>query len=105
VVRPGCPSHGEKTYATAGEANRMADSLDREPRGPLGFLAVLGGTLHREPRRRGRSETTAPRCTASRAGTTGLKARRHAAPRAAPARPVLKRGGTLHREPRRRGRS
>jgi len=51
----GCPSHGEKTYATAGEANRMADSLDREPRGPLGFLAVLGGTLHREPRRRGRS--------------------------------------------------
>jgi MYXO-CTERM domain-containing protein len=33
----------------------MADSLDREPRGPLGFLAVLGGTLHREPRRRGRS--------------------------------------------------
>src|SRR5215208_1158601 len=34
----GCPSHGEKTYATAGEANRMADSLDREPRGPLGFL-------------------------------------------------------------------
>ena len=55
MVRPGCPSHGEKTYATAGEANRMADSLDREPRGPLGFLAVLGGTLHREPRRRDRS--------------------------------------------------
>jgi hypothetical protein len=26
--------------------------MDREPSGPLGFLAVLGGTLHREPRQR-----------------------------------------------------
>jgi len=48
----GCPSHGEKSYATAAEANRMADTRDREPLGPRGFLAVLGGTLHREPRRR-----------------------------------------------------
>jgi hypothetical protein len=30
----------------------MAASLDREPRGPAGFLAVLGGTLHRERDRR-----------------------------------------------------
>ena len=30
----------------------MADALDREPRRPHGFLALLGGTLHREPRRR-----------------------------------------------------
>lgn len=48
----GCPSGGEKAYATPEEANRMADSMDHEPSGPLGFLAVLGGTLHREPRQR-----------------------------------------------------
>ena len=29
----------------------MAAALDREPR-PMGFLAVLGGTLHRERDRR-----------------------------------------------------
>ena len=50
----GCPSGGEKTYATAEEASRMAAALDREPR-PMGFLAVLGGTVHREPRERDRS--------------------------------------------------
>ena len=33
----------------------MAAAMDREPGGPLGFLAVLGGTLHREPRERDRS--------------------------------------------------
>jgi hypothetical protein len=48
----GCPSGGEKTYASDEEASRMAASLDREPRGPAGFLAVLGGTLHRERDRR-----------------------------------------------------
>jgi hypothetical protein len=30
----------------------MADATGREPGGPLDFLAVLGGTLHGEPRRR-----------------------------------------------------
>jgi hypothetical protein len=29
--------------------------MDHEPRSRLGFLAVLGGTLHREPRQRDRS--------------------------------------------------
>ena len=48
----GCPSGGEKTYATAADAARMAAAMDREPRSPLGFLAVLGGTLHRERDRR-----------------------------------------------------
>lgn len=48
----GCPSGGEKTYASAEEANRLAVALDREPRGPGNVLAMLGGTLHREPRRR-----------------------------------------------------
>ena len=47
----GCPSGGEKTYATAEEASRMAAVLDREPR-PMGFLAALGGTLHRGERDR-----------------------------------------------------
>jgi hypothetical protein len=47
----GCPSGGEKTYDTAEQASRMAVAMDREPRSPLGFLAMLGGTLHREPRR------------------------------------------------------
>ncbi len=46
----GCPSGGEKPYATAEEASRMADAMGHEPGGPLGFLAVLGGTLHRERR-------------------------------------------------------
>jgi hypothetical protein len=45
----GCSSGGEKTYASADEASRMAAVLDREPR-PLGFLAILGGTLHRDER-------------------------------------------------------
>jgi hypothetical protein len=48
----GCPSGGEKTYDSVEQANQMADVMGREPRAPLGFLAVLGGTLHREPRRR-----------------------------------------------------
>ena len=30
----------------------MADAMGREPGGPLGFLAALGGTLHRERDRR-----------------------------------------------------
>jgi hypothetical protein len=51
----GCPSGGENTYPTAEQASRMAAAMDREPRSPLGFLAVLGGTLHREPRQRDRS--------------------------------------------------
>lgn len=51
----GCPSGGEKAYPTAEQASRLAAALDREPGGPLGFLAVLGGTLHREPRERDRS--------------------------------------------------
>ena len=50
----GCPSGGEKTYATEADAARMAVALDREPRSPLGFLAALGGMLHREPRQRDR---------------------------------------------------
>jgi hypothetical protein len=49
----GCPSGGEKAYATAEEARRMAAALDREPRGPANVLAVLGGTLHREANPRG----------------------------------------------------
>ena len=48
----GCPSGGEKTYPTVELANRMADAMDPEPRRPLGFLALLGGTQHREPRDR-----------------------------------------------------
>lgn len=44
----GCPSGGEKTYASAEDAARMAAVLDREPRSPANLLAVLGGTLHRE---------------------------------------------------------
>ena len=48
----GCPSSGEKTYATAEEAARMAAVLDRRPRSPLGFLAMIGGTIHRERDRR-----------------------------------------------------
>jgi hypothetical protein len=48
----GCPSSGEKTYATAEEAARMAAVLDRQPRSPLGFLAMIGGTIHRERDRR-----------------------------------------------------
>jgi hypothetical protein len=44
----GCPSGGSKVYETPD----MAAAMDREPRGPLGFLAVLGGTLHRERRQR-----------------------------------------------------
>ena len=48
----GCPSGGEKRYATEEEASRMANAMGHEPGGPLGFLAVLGGTLHREPRQR-----------------------------------------------------
>lgn len=48
----GCPSGGEKVYDTLAEADRMAAAMDHEPRGPLGFLAVIGGTLHREPRKR-----------------------------------------------------
>ena len=43
----GCPSGGEKVYPSAEEASQMAAVLDREPR-PMGFLAVLGGTVHRE---------------------------------------------------------
>ncbi|HZB77142.1 MAG TPA: hypothetical protein VE526_13015 [Solirubrobacteraceae bacterium] len=46
----GCPSGGEKTYASEDEARRMAAVLDREPRSPANLLAVLGGTVHREPR-------------------------------------------------------
>jgi hypothetical protein len=48
----GCPSGGSKVYETAERADTMATAMDREPRSPLGVLAVLGGTLHREPRRR-----------------------------------------------------
>ena len=44
----GCPSGGEKTYASAEDAARMAAVLDHEPRSPANLLAVLGGTLHRE---------------------------------------------------------
>ena len=46
----GCPSGGEKTYASATDAERMAAVLDREPRSPANILAVLGGTVHRERR-------------------------------------------------------
>ena len=55
MVRAGCPSGGEKTYDSVEQANQMADVMGREPRAPLGFLAILGGTLHREPRRRDRA--------------------------------------------------
>jgi hypothetical protein len=48
--RRGCPSGGEKTYATAAEAERMAAALDHEPRSPANILALFGGTLHRERR-------------------------------------------------------
>jgi hypothetical protein len=51
----GCPSGGRKVYESAQEAAAMAAAMDREPRSPLGFLAVLGGTVHREPRQRDRS--------------------------------------------------
>jgi hypothetical protein len=47
----GCPSGGEKTYPSAAEAERMAAALDHEPRSPANILAVLGGTVHREPRK------------------------------------------------------
>jgi hypothetical protein len=45
----GCPSGGEKRYAREDDARRMAAALDREPRGPGRILALLGGTIHREP--------------------------------------------------------
>jgi hypothetical protein len=45
----GCPSGGEKRYASEDDARRMAAVLDREPRSPANGLALLGGTIHREP--------------------------------------------------------
>jgi len=45
----GCPSGGEKRYASEDDARRMAAVLDREPRNPANVLALLGGTIHREP--------------------------------------------------------
>jgi hypothetical protein len=46
----GCPSGGEKAYARAEDARRMAAALDREPRSPANVLAAFGGTVHRERR-------------------------------------------------------
>jgi len=37
----GCPGGGEKTYATAAEAQRYAAALDREDREDLGLHAPL----------------------------------------------------------------
>ncbi len=48
----GCPSGGAKTYASTEQASMMANAMNREPRGPANILAILGGTLHREPRQR-----------------------------------------------------
>jgi hypothetical protein len=44
----GCPSGGTKEYPSHEEAERMAATLDREPRGPAILLAGLGGTVHRD---------------------------------------------------------
>lgn len=46
-----CARHGERRYAEEAAARRMAAALNRgAPGPPLGLLAALGGTLHREPR-------------------------------------------------------
>jgi len=57
----GCPSGGEKTYAGADEALRMAAALDHEPRSPANLLAMLGGTVHREPPDRDEPSQPSPR--------------------------------------------
>lgn len=53
----GCPVGGTREYATADEATKRLAVVNRgAPRPPLGLLAALGGTVHREPKRRAGGE-------------------------------------------------
>lgn len=49
----GCDAEGGRRYGSPDEAERFAYLLNRSAPGPpLSLLSALGGTVHREPRRR-----------------------------------------------------
>jgi len=49
----GCDVGGHKEYASPEEAERYLPHLNRRPRPPTSFLAVLGGTLTRRGKEEG----------------------------------------------------